>query len=557
MKIKAQNVLYLTILVAAAVIGLIVLQVYLLQSAMTLKRNTFEQNVNLALGEIVQKLDKKETVAQFLQVMRAADSLTQIPGLNTTDSVTVVTGHSEGDRTAIPPGGKRASLLPEIDFDNIELRIKIIAMDSTGKVIQNITDGFKSAGEHEYNLPFKKREDASVHLSFIADSSKFMMKINRTGDSRGYSFSTGQERQRIIHEVMDAFFLKNKIPVEERLDASTLDSMVTATLSGRGIDTKFEYGIFKSIQDTVVLASNAGFVREIKNTKFRRGLFPNDIFDQTNFLALYFPEQRLYLFGQIQTSVITTFIFLLIIIISFVITVRTIFKQKEFAERLKSFINNMTHEFKTPISTIALASESLKSSRNAIDSDKVKRYSKIIFDENARMRDQVDKILQMAVLENGDFELSKSAVDLHELVEEMLSKISLQIEKQKGKIETNLKAPKHLMQGDRVHLMNVISNILDNALKYTKEAPEISVSTTNKNGTMQLRINDNGIGLNQEDQKRVFEKYYRVPTGNRHDVKGFGLGLSYVKLIVEAHGGTVEVISKAGGGSEFMINLPV
>ncbi len=557
---KPQNVLYLTLLVASAVIGLIVLQVYLLQSSMTLKKNTFEQNVNLALGEIVQKLDTKETVAQFLEVMVPPG---QLSGLDTSEFVTVVAGHSEGDRTI--PGKERSSLVPEIDFDNNKLRfkllnsqnVKIVAMDSSGKIIENITEGFKSAGDHEYSLPFKKEEDASVHLGFSADSSKFIMKMNRTGNSGDASFLTGQKRQRIVHKVMDAFILKNQIPVEERLNRASLDSLVTATLSERGIDTKFEYGVFKSIRDTVVLASNAGFGRAIKDSKFRRGLFPNDIFNQTNYLALYFPDQNLYLFRQIQTSVITTFIFLLIIIISFVITVKMIFRQKEFAERLKSFINNMTHEFKTPISTIALASESLKNPSNAQNSDKVERYSKIIFDENTRMRDQVDKILQMAVLENGDFELSKTTVDLHELVEEIISKISLQIEKQNGKIETNLKATKHLIKGDSVHLMNVISNILDNALKYTKETPEITVSTANADGTMQLCITDNGIGLSPEDRKRVFEKYFRVPTGNRHDVKGFGLGLSYVKLIIEAHGGTVDAKSDTGKGSEFVINLPV
>jgi two-component system phosphate regulon sensor histidine kinase PhoR len=253
----------------------------------------------------------------------------------------------------------------------------------------------------------------------------------------------------------------------------------------------------------------------------------------------------------------SSFILLGVVVFGFVYTVRTIYKQRQFAGLMVDFINNMTHEFKTPISTIALASEALANPEIVRDENRLLRYNRIIRDENTRMRNQVEKILEMAALEEGDYELNIAAVDAHKIIADAVQNIALQIEKRGGKIECQLRAAAPVIDADEVHLANIIHNLLDNANKYSPETPVIKIATENDGDGLHIRIADNGIGLRPEDQKRVFEKYYRVPTGNVHDVKGFGLGLSYVRLMVEAHGGTITVKSEYQKGSEFEIWLPL
>jgi two-component system phosphate regulon sensor histidine kinase PhoR len=263
------------------------------------------------------------------------------------------------------------------------------------------------------------------------------------------------------------------------------------------------------------------------------------------------------LFKQLGLSAFSTLFFIAVIVFCFIYVIRAIFAQRRISRVLVNFINNMTHEFKTPISTIFLASEALTKPAVLKEKSRLKRYGKIIQDESSRMRDQVEKILEMAALEEGDFEFNITSVDVHELIREAVDGFSLAVEKRNGILSVELGAGSHLIEGDAVHVRDVIHNLLDNAMKYTRENPEIVISTTNDADWIQLAIQDNGIGLRPEEQKRVFDKYYRVPTGNVHDVKGFGLGLNYVKLIVEGHKGTVSVKSEPGRGSVFTITLPL
>jgi two-component system phosphate regulon sensor histidine kinase PhoR len=295
----------------------------------------------------------------------------------------------------------------------------------------------------------------------------------------------------------------------------------------------------------------------LKRSEFRSRLFPNDIFAADDDLVLYFPQQNIYLLKQMVGLLSSSFILLGVVVFGFVYTVRTIYKQRQFAGLMVDFINNMTHEFKTPISTIALASDALANPGIVRDENRLLRYSRIIRDENTRMRNQVEKILEMAALEEGDYELNMAAVDAHKIIADAVQNITLQIEKRSGRIDCQLQATATVVEADEVHLANIIHNLLDNANKYSPEAPQITIATASDDTGLRIRIADKGLGLRPEDQKRVFEKYYRVPTGNVHDVKGFGLGLSYVKLMVEAHGGTVTVRSEFQKGSEFEISLPL
>ena len=250
-------------------------------------------------------------------------------------------------------------------------------------------------------------------------------------------------------------------------------------------------------------------------------------------------------------------IFIIIIILSFIFTITTIFRQKKLSELKSDLINNMTHEFKTPISTISLACEAL------IDKDIKKsetvynNYINIINEENKRLEGMAEKILQSATLEKGQLVLKKEWINVHKVILDAIKNINLQVEKKNGNIYTDLRAETCIIDGDKVHITNVIYNLLDNANKYTLENPEILISTRNVNSGIKISIQDNGIGISKANQKKIFEKLYRVPSGNIHNFSGFGLGLSYVKAVVEKHSGTITLESEIKYGTKFNIFLPV
>jgi two-component system phosphate regulon sensor histidine kinase PhoR len=250
-------------------------------------------------------------------------------------------------------------------------------------------------------------------------------------------------------------------------------------------------------------------------------------------------------------------VFLLIVVFSFAYIVLTILKQKKIGDMKNDFINNMTHEFKTPIANISLATEVLKRPDICQDSDRFNRYVDIVSQENKRMRSQVDRILQMAARDREDFHIDKQPTDVHELIRDAVDNICLEECIEGSPVELDFKSRNAEMVLDPVHFTNIIHNLIDNARKYTDTDPRIIISTKSDHQHFTIEIQDNGIGISPEAQKHIFEKFYRVPTGNLHNVKGTGIGLYYVKTMVEAHGGTITVKSEPGKGSRFIINLPL
>ena len=220
------------------------------------------------------------------------------------------------------------------------------------------------------------------------------------------------------------------------------------------------------------------------------------------------------------------------------------------------FVNNMTHEFKTPISTISLTGEMLLKDRVLKDSDKAKRYTRIILDENNRLKKQVEQVLQIAVIDRGEFKLKQQEVNMHDILQSQANTFEAIVNERGGMIQQQLEAEDADITGDRTHLENIIANLIDNAIKYSTEIPHIRIETTNKNSGIVVSVHDNGIGISSENKNQIFKNLYRVPTGNVHNVKGFGLGLYYVKKMVEAHGGNITLESELGKGSSFYIYLP-
>ncbi len=273
-------------------------------------------------------------------------------------------------------------------------------------------------------------------------------------------------------------------------------------------------------------------------------------------LVIIVPHVKDIIWKQMYWMVLGAILFTLIIFAAFFITIRALLNQKKLSEIKSDFINNMTHEFKTPLATISLAVDALKNEKVINDRTKMDYFSGIIKDENRRMNKQVETILQAALLDKQEIQLNKEFVHAHDLINAAVNNIKLPLEEKKGILEMHLDATNDLIKGDEVHLINIINNLLDNAIKYSKENLVIKLSTQNTNNHLRIKIEDNGIGMTKETLHRIFEKFYRAHTGNIHNVKGFGLGLSYVKSIVDAHKGKIKAESLPGRGSTFILDLP-
>jgi len=270
-------------------------------------------------------------------------------------------------------------------------------------------------------------------------------------------------------------------------------------------------------------------------------------------------DYKSFSFQSLRLRIITAILFIIIIITAFYLTVRTMLRQKKLGDIKNDFINNMTHEFKTPIATISLAVDAMKNERVLQDREKISYFSGIIKEENQRMNRQVETILKASQLEKQEVDLNLKPVHVHEIIKDVTDNFALQLEEKKGRAELVLNAENDLINADEVHFSNLINNLIDNGVKYSKENTPVFIKiTTQSNGkNLVIKVEDNGIGMNKETLKRVFERFYRAHTGNIHNVKGFGLGLSYVKTIVEAHHGHIKADSTLGKGSTFMIEMPL
>ncbi len=368
------------------------------------------------------------------------------------------------------------------------------------------------------------------------------------------------QKSELMKDVFGDFLLKER-PISDRINRIGLDSMLHYEIEQRGINIPLEYGIALN-KDTSALhfvsspSINLPKQKIIKSQGFAASLFPNDLYNSGNQLFVYFPDKERYILSKMWMNILGSIVMLGIVLSCFYIAVNTILKQKKLAEIKNDFINNMTHEFKTPISTISLACEVLNDKDMGSNPTVISRYLGIINDENKRLGTQVEKVLQTALLDKGEVKLKMAELNLHETINKVVENISPQIEMKGGKINLNLNAENNLVNADQVHITNIIFNLLDNAIKYSKNSPEITVESENTENGVKISVVDNGIGMSTEEQRNIFEKFYRVPTGNLHDVKGFGLGLSYVKKMIEEHHGSIKVKSKIGEGSTFDVFLP-
>jgi two-component system phosphate regulon sensor histidine kinase PhoR len=349
---------------------------------------------------------------------------------------------------------------------------------------------------------------------------------------------------------------RNDSILNNGLNIDALKPIISKEFSEAGLHGPYVYGIFVPDALKPEYVSKPGFDSQLLKSKHIASLsciFKND----QMVLGAWFPDEEKRALNSILGWLLVCFILLTVLVLGFIFTIYSFLRQKNISEMKSDFVNNITHEFKTPIATISLASEMLLNPAVLASETKARKYAGIIYDENIRLKNQVENVLQLAELDRGTFNLKYEAIDIHELLNKVAESFHILVKERNGSVKLRLDAVNHKSFADIMHIENVIINLLDNANKYSPGIPAITISTFNRNDHIVVAVEDKGIGISKENQKRIFRKMYRVHTGNVHDIKGFGLGLYYVKRLIEAHNGNINLHSEPGKGSRFEISLPL
>ena len=360
------------------------------------------------------------------------------------------------------------------------------------------------------------------------------------------------QRALLDEVVLDMIRRASDKSIGDRVRFRDLDDYLKSNLYNNGIDLPYHFAVID--KDGREVYRCADYEAKGSEESYQQALFKNDPPAKMSILKVHFPGKKDYIFDSIKESEFT-----LVLLVTFIFTIYIVFRQKKLTEMKNDFVNNMTHEFKTPISTISLAAQMLKDPAVAKSPQMFQHISGVINDETKRLRFQVEKVLQMSMFDRQKATLKMKEIDANELISGVINTFALKVERYNGKITSNLEAADPVIFADEMHLTNVIFNLMDNAVKYKKaeEDLELKVKTWNESGKLMISIQDNGIGIKKENLKKIFEKFYRVHTGNLHDVKGFGLGLAYVKKIITDHKGTIRAESDLNVGTKFIIALPL
>jgi len=539
-----KNIIVVTILVCLVLVGLVGIQIYWIKNALAVKRTNFERNIVEAVNIVVNKLEKLEVADQINKQLNTNQKGQDL--FTTIDSINYLYLKELEKRS----GENKPENLFGISSEKIQIQY---SERKNGKTVKHYDTTIVSHSGHGTYSPEQPLYSEKKTIGKIPDQPSDSVKYN----SKSRMKTLMQKKNTLVKEVFNELFnFKHVQPIEERVDPKILDSLLTAELRNKGIETPFEFGIFSSVRNRMVYQKTGDYTNELLKKSLGFILFPNDMPISPDYLMIYFPNEKRYLFTKIAGMLSISITLIITIIILFSYAISTIIKQKKLSEMKNDFINNMTHEFKTPISTISLACQAL----NDPDIKKIDglpdNYIHIINEENNRLGGMAEKILQTAIIEKGKLNLKRELIDVHEIIRDVIKNMGLQIESRGGRITTDFQANLSQIKADKVHVTNLINNLLDNANKYTHETPEIVVATENFPDGILISIKDNGIGISKANQKKIFEHLYRVPTGNIHDVKGFGLGLTYVKAIIEKHGGSISVESELKKGSKFKVFLP-
>ena len=496
-----------------ALLALIFIQIYLIKGDFKANEERFEQNVKIALNNTTSKLERYDNTISYKKTKIRRQGIKQ---------------------PVISFDGKSASYFYKI-FETMDT-------DSNGRHSSRFT---------QKDIPADSVDPDPLDQFFFNKNQQPKLQTNNN-ELFPKNIFRGND---IFDESFEQNLYKN---YKQKADTVLLDSILKIEFKKQHIKAKYTYNItalypgsshHSSLVQAEAEADSLGI--------YKVSLSPSNRFVDPEYLVVRFLDQERAIFKGMWVLLMMSFIVILILIFSFYYIMASNLKQKKLSVIKNDFISNMTHEFKTPISTISLASEMLSDSSIAQTPDKQQRFLKMIREENKRLSVLVESILQTSILDKGEFKLKLTLLDVHEIINTAISNTQLLIAQRKGEINILLKAQNFKLCADRVHLTNIIFNLIDNAIKYSRDTPQINIATYNTPEGIMIEIKDNGIGISKENQRKIFDKFYRVPTGNVHNVKGFGLGLSYVLAVVVKHGGTISVDSELGRGSTFKLHLPI
>ncbi|MGN0225592.1 MAG: sensor histidine kinase [Prevotella sp.] len=510
---KKKTIWTIATIMGLSFLALLFLQVSYIEEMVRMKKEQFDESVYRALYQASRNLELNETLRYLEKDINAKENK-KGKDINVDDGMMATQTHQG---TAADTNGKM--------YSTFELKAMKTKPSLTPKAM------------------ILKSDNGS-----ISQTKKSMQEMVRNR----YIY----QKSMLDEVVYNILYSASNKPLKDRINFKMLDQDLKAEMMNNGINIPYHFTV--STQDGREVYRCPDYSDEGEENTYAQVLFRNDPQTKMGVVKVHFPDMNSYIFSSVRFMV-PSIAFTLILLVTFIFTIVVIFRQKRYSEIKNDFINNMTHELKTPIASISLAAQMLNDDSVKKSEAMLKHLSGIVTDESKRLRFLVEKVLQMSMFDRKKAVFKKKRLDLNEMVENVANSFTLRVEHTGGKIYTSIEAIDSAMYVDEVHFQNVINNLIDNAVKYRKQDKplDIYLRTWNDNDFLYLSIRDTGIGIKKENLRKVFEKFYRVHTGNRHDVKGFGLGLAYVKKIINLHNGEIHVDSEYGVGTKFIIKLPV
>ena len=597
-------------LMTLALLGVIAMQFYFLRQSFQLKSQLFDQNVNEALGNVVAKLEKldantfltnkvefRQTLIEnnrkLASVKKSRIKLKPVQRISEAESYASLlkTEQRKADsifflrdslyRLRNPNVIAFNDAISAADLKNTEYKLQVDILqfeDAWGQVHQQTQQtlsralrtppisefpdvtGYKPDSVRQYIVIDPSTGKPGVYtiakpkLTNISRPKPKPQRLEKVQKVKDYFDSEKENRD--LFEALATEYQQVYVPLNKRIHPMILDSMLRNELNNQSINSYFEYRVTSAKRDSLIFTRTSSNLPFLPYNTYQTALFPKDMIRDAGLLTINFPEKNNTILANLTAMMGLSGGLLLILLFCFGYTIHSILQQKKLSEMKTDFINNMTHEFKTPVATIMIASEALKDPELTEDKSRIDRLANIIYDENVRLGNHIERVLNIAKIDKGDLKLEQKEVEMNDLLAAIIDSMALQLEKRNAKVDLQLDARNAMIMGDELHLSNVIFNLIDNANKYSKGNPEIKITTQNSGKNLIIKVADKGIGMNRDQQSKIFGQFYRIPTGNLHDVKGFGLGLSYVSDIVKRLKGTIKVRSEKEKGSEFEIVFP-
>jgi two-component system phosphate regulon sensor histidine kinase PhoR len=579
-----------------ALIGVVAMQLYFLRQSYDMQSKLFDRSVNEALSNVVSKLSKRDAYNFLMtKTQRNVNGQLQTKSISITDNNHIgpdkfiskdsLQKQARRKRKMAMLHDSLKRLLMRQKLDELEDNIGLHAetqLDEFGAPYVLFTPVIKNPDKNL--LPHKKIEKYEVHYATYIDPQfgaqvltkrtinplwlkEQERKQKETQVSRVKKLIAADSlhdlqaanRNNVMQNIFEEYQRVGE-PLTKRIsNPFWVDTLLRMELHNQGIDQPFSYEVSATKNDSVIFSTamdktGARPVFTAANS-YQTRIFKEEVLNDPGMIKLAFPQKNSLILEHMASTLGTTAGLLLILVFCFGYTLFSIIRQKKISEMKTDFINNMTHEFKTPVSTIMIASEALKDTEVAIDRTRIARLANIIYEENERLGSHIERVLNIAKIDKNDFKLEKRLLDVNEMISIVVDSMALKLQKCNADLILELDADNAVINADELHFSNVLYNLIDNAIKYSEDKPQITITSTNKNGHVIIKVADKGIGMSRDQQSKIFEQFYRIPTGNVHNVKGFGLGLSYVNTVVKRLNGTINVRSEKDKGSEFELKF--